>query len=119
MSIQAYQRVTHQGETPRQTEYRAFAEVTRALMSVAEDRSQIAKLAEAVHQNRRLWSILANDCAAPGNALPDQLKAGIISLSIFVDKHSSQVIREDADLEILIDINRTIMQGLAVEPQAA
>jgi flagellar protein FlaF len=118
MSIQAYQRVNQQAEPPRQTEYRAFADATRALIAANENRAQIALTVEAIHKNRRLWSILSDDCAAPGNKLPDGLRAGIISLAIFVDRHSSQVIRENADIDVLIDINRTIMQGLAGEGRA-
>jgi hypothetical protein len=34
-----------------------------------------------------------------------------------VDKHSSLVMREGASFDVLIDINRTIMQGLS--PAAA
>lgn len=113
MSIQAYQRVNQQAEPARQTEYRAFAEATRSLMAANDNRTDIAAVADALLRNRRLWSILAADCAQPGNALPEQLRASIISLSIFIDKHSSAVIRENADLDVLIDINRTIMQGLA------
>jgi flagellar protein FlaF len=41
------------------------------------------------------------------------LRAQIISLSIFVDRHTRAVMREGADFDILIEINRTIMQGLS------
>ena len=41
------------------------------------------------------------------------MRAGIISLAIFVERYSVQVIREGADIDPLIDINRMIMQGLA------
>ena len=113
MSIQAYQRVNQQAEPPRATEYRAFAESTRGLIAANENRSDMPFVIEALHKNRRLWTILATDCAQPTNELPESLRAGIISLSIFVDKHTSAVIRSNADIDVLIDINRTIMQGLA------
>ena len=60
---------------------------------------------------------LAADCAAEGNQLSQPLRAQIISLSLFVDRHSSQVMRNGAALDVLIEINRTIMQGLS--PAAA
>jgi flagellar protein FlaF len=66
----------------------------------------------ALDWNRRVWNAFASDCGAVGNAQPDALRAGIISLAIFVSKHSSAVLREGADLEPLIDINKTVMQGL-------
>jgi flagellar protein FlaF len=114
MSIQAYQNAAKKTEGPRQTEYRAFAVATRGLIDAAGlPETEVGRRAEALAANRRLWSLLASDCAADGNALPQGLRAQIISLSIFVDRHSSAVMRSGATLDVLIDINRTIMQGLA------
>ena len=47
------------------------------------------------------------------------LRAQIISLSIFVGKQSSLVMRGEDDFEALIYINRSIMQGLAQGVQKA
>ena len=41
-----------------------------------------------------------------------ELRAQIISLSIWVGKYTSMVIRGEDDIDALIDINRIIMQGL-------
>ena len=46
------------------------------------------------------------------NQLTRELRAQIISLSMWVSKYSKQVTREGASIEPLIEINRTIMQGL-------
>jgi flagellar biosynthesis activator protein FlaF len=48
-----------------------------------------------------------------GNGLPQALRAQIISLSIWVNKHTSLVIRNQEEIGPLIEINRIIMQGLA------
>ena len=118
MSIQAYQNAAKKTEGPRQTEYRAFAMATRSLIDAASFPSnEVGRRAEALAVNRRLWSLLAADCAAEGNQLSQPLRAQIISLSLFVDRHSSQVMRNGASFEVLIEINRTIMQGLS--PAAA
>jgi flagellar biosynthesis activator protein FlaF len=118
MSIQAYQTAAAKTEDPRQTEYRAFATATRGLIDAASlPQSEISRRAEALARNRRLWSLLAADCAAEGNQLPKPVRAQIISLSMFIDRHSSAVLREGASFEILIELNRTIMQGLS--PSAA
>jgi flagellar protein FlaF len=114
MSIQAYQNAAKKTEGPRQTEYRAFAAATRGLIDAASlPETEVGRRAEALALNRRLWSLLAADCAAEGNQLSQSLRAQIISLSMFVDRHSSQVMRAGAAFDVLIDINRTIMQGLA------
>lgn len=117
MSIQAYRQAAAKTESPRQAEYRAFAAVTRGLIDAGSlPETEIARRADALAANRRLWSLLASDCAAEGNALPAPLRAQIISLSLFVDRHSRVVMREGASVDVLVEINRMMMQGLA--PQA-
>lgn len=119
MSLQAYQNAATRSEDPRSTEYRLFAQVTRALMEAADaEKTEITKRAEALDWNRRMWTNFALDCSSEENQLPEQLRASIISLSLFVSKHTSVVMRGDDSFEILIDINRTIMQGLSPQAQA-
>src|SRR5690348_18106205 len=105
MSIQAYQTAAQKTESPRQTEYRAFAVATRGLIDAAAlPPTEIGRRGEALARNRRLWTLLASDCAAEGNTLPQSLRAQIISLSIFVDRHSSAVMRQGASWDVLIEI---------------
>lgn len=114
MSLQAYQRAAQRAENPREAEYRLFGQVTRALMDAAQaDPSDFKIRIEALDWNRRLWSALATDCADPANNQPEALRAQIISLSIWVNKHSSAVMRREEDFEPLIEINRIVMQGLS------
>jgi len=113
MSLQAYQKAAEQSEDPRQVEYRLFGLVTRALMEAAEtDDRDITKRIRALHWNRRLWSTLANDCAVETNALPPDARAQIISLSIWVNRHTSEVMQRREPIQPLIEVNRMIMQGL-------
>jgi len=117
--LQAYKQAATRTETPREMEYRLFGQVTRALMHAATvDPSDIATRIDALDWNRRLWSTLATDCSDPGNAMPMALRAQIISLSLFVGRHSSAIMREGETFDILIDLNRSIMQGLATDPTA-
>lgn len=120
MSLNAYQSAATRAEDPRSTEYRLFAQVTRSLINAREaDVLDMKTRSEALDWNRRVWSAFAIDCAESDNKLPEGLRAAIISLSIFVSKHSSAVMREGADIDILIEINKTIMQGLQPQTQAA
>jgi flagellar protein FlaF len=117
MSFQAYQAAANRSEDPRSTEYRLFAHVTRALMSSKDLPSHdLSGRVDALDWNRRMWSNFATDCASEDNKLPSSLRASIISLSIFVSKHSSIAMRNPEAIDDLVDINRTIMQGLM--PQA-
>jgi len=120
MSLQAYQRTATSAESPRETEYRLFAQVTLALMEADKcDPMDIAGRVDALDWNRRVWNALGDDCSHPENGLPRELRASIISLSIWVAKHTSAVIRRQEEIQPLIDVNRLIMQGLAGGPAAA
>lgn len=97
----------------RSIEYQAFTRVTGALTAYTRnDNAQFSDLADAVHQNRRLWNILARDVSLDENELPVELRANIFSLSQFVMRHSAQVLSGEGDIQTLIDLNKTIMRGL-------
>ncbi len=115
MSIQAYQRAATQAEAPRDLEYRAFGRVTAGLLRVKEEGGLAPSVvAEALDANRRLWNVLSADCAVPENKLPVTLRSQIISLALWVSKYSGEVLRDGAEIDPLIDINRSVMEGLAV-----
>ena len=114
MSLQAYTAATARAESPRDLEYRLFGQVTRALVHASTvDESDIATRIDALDWNRRVWTALASDCGDPANQMARPLRASIISLSLFVNRHSSEVMRGAEDFSTLIDINRMVMQGLA------
>jgi flagellar protein FlaF len=114
MSLRAYQQAAQRAEQPRDLEYRLLGEVTRALMDAAQlDPKDFAGRIDALDWNRRVWSALAADCASPTNALPPGVRAQIISISMWVGRHTSQVMRREAEIEPLIEVNRAIMQGLS------
>lgn len=115
--LQAYQQTQKVTESPRGTEYRLFAEITRAMMNAKGLPTYDPAFTDAVDRNRKLWNLLIADLADEGNAFPDQLKASLISIGIWVGKHTTLVIRGEADIAPLIDVNRDIMEGLAQRPE--
>ena len=112
MTLKNYQNVQRAVEDPRATEYRLFGQVTGALIDAKTANAQGAPLVEAVDWNKRLWRTLAADCMDDRNTLTQDVRAKIVSLSLWVSKYSRSVTREKAPLDPLIQINRTIMQGL-------
>jgi flagellar protein FlaF len=119
MSLQAYQKTQRQSESPRDAEYRLFGQVTHALIEADKaSRTDFKKLVDALDWNRRLWSTLAVDCSGSANQLPPNVRAQIISLSIWVSRFSSEVAKNRGSLEPLIDVNRAIMAGLSQRPAA-
>lgn len=99
--------------TERSIEYQAFAEVTSSLTKANKAKeTNFNELATAVHANRRLWNLLAQDVASEDNKLPVEFRAQIFSLSIFVGKQTSKILDGSASVTSLIEINRSIMVGL-------
>ena len=112
MTLKAYQNAQRAAEDPRSTEYRLFGQVTGALIDAHHAGKKGAGLIDAIDWNRRLWSTLAVDCMDDHNQLTKELRAQIISLSLWVAKYSGQVLHQNAPLEPLINVNRNVMQGL-------
>jgi flagellar protein FlaF len=112
MTVKAYQNTQRVTENLRSTEYRIFGKITGALIEVQKTGAKLGPLAEAIDWNRRLWRTLADDCLDDRNQLPKELRANIVSLSLWVTKYSKKVTKEGAPIDPLIQVNRTIMQGL-------
>ncbi len=113
MSLAAYQRVRTLAETPRATEHRLISEVTRAVEEAWTGGLRGAALMPPLHRSREMWSTFAASCGAAGNALPRELRAGVISLSLWVDRHTSAVVAGREELDPLLDANQALMDGLA------
>lgn len=107
--------------TPRAIEYEAFARVThRIRAAAARGRMGFPDLAAALHDNRRLWTLLAGMVADPENALPETLRAGLFNLATFTQRHSTAVLNGTASADVLVEINTAVMRGLAPQsPPAA
>jgi flagellar biosynthesis activator protein FlaF len=113
MSLRAYQQANARAERPRESEYRLFGQVTRALIEASKaPREDLRTRIDAIDWNRRLWATLAHDCCKPDNQLPTALRAQIVSLNSWVRRHSSAVMKGEAQFDDLIEINRIMMQGL-------
>ena len=116
LAQRAYQSNATPIRTPRGTEYEAFARITHRLAGAArQGRSGFAKLAEAIHENRRLWVTLASAVADAENALPTDLRARLFYLAEFTESHSRKVLRGTAPVAPLIEVNTAIMRGLRKE----
>ncbi|MGR3617487.1 MAG: flagellar biosynthesis regulator FlaF [Paracoccaceae bacterium] len=109
----AYSGVASPARTHSDVEYEALARITKRIRSSSEvDRSNFAALAEALHDNQKLWDTFACDVADKKNGLPDELKARIIYLAEFTRHHTSAILSKQADVGPLVEINTSIMRGL-------
>lgn len=117
MSYNAYQKTQQSTENPTEVEYRLFATVTRALTASEQLTNENPEKIKALDWNRRMWSTFSSDCGVEGNGLPKELRASIISLSMWVSRHSSAVMRGEEQVSDLIQVNKTIMEGLRQQMQ--
>jgi flagellar protein FlaF len=83
------------------------------------DRSAFPRLAQAIIDNQRLWGTLADDLLLDSNGLPVPLRAQLVSLASFVQRHSLAVLGGRASMAPLVDINTAIMKGLRGNAEAA
>jgi flagellar protein FlaF len=94
--------------------------LTRAAVKLAEIRNdwdapdRDARLDEALRNNQRIWSIFQGELMKADNPLPKKLKQDILSLSIFIDKRTFEVMAQPAveKLEVIINLNLSIAAGL-------
>lgn len=120
---QAYKQTITETEEPREIERKVFLQITGELERASREAKFPLSTAalDALSRNQKLWGELMFDCAYKDNPLPPQLKAGIISLALFVDRHTPEVISGQKTIEPLLEINRNIIKGLAghqPEPEA-
>ena len=106
----AYQAAQRASTNPIQMEADIMGRVTREIESYRKKGGP--EFVKALYRNVQLWNAFSADLLSDDNKLPDQLKASLISLSIWVEKHTNKVVHKEATVDALIDVNRSIIAGL-------
>lgn len=123
MSIAAYKRTISETESPRQIERRVLSRVTSELERLGPEYDSAERgldklsllsngLRDALWQNQKVWMAFQGDLSQEGNTLPPDLRAGLLSLSIWVNTHTRGVLQGDNKVRPLIEINQTIIRAL-------
>ena len=99
--------------TERGTEYAAFQTVTSRLNKARGDGVSMSERAAALHDNRKLWTILASDLADSENGLPQALRAQLFYLAEFSLLQSRKALDDAKALGALVEINTAVMRGLS------
>ncbi len=110
--MSAYSSYSAAASTQRGAEYETLGRITRSIRDSTRSGASFSSLAAALHENRRLWTILALDVSNDENPLPLELKKKIFILNSFVQKHTRRVLLHEASVAILLEINVSIMKGL-------
>ncbi len=97
----------------------AFTKAALLLEEAKEVTQDVESFSKALRFNHLLWTIMQADITEEENQLPPEIKANVMSLSIFVDKQTTKALRsgEAKDLDILININRNLAAGLRTNPE--
>ena len=125
MSIAAYKRTIRESDSPRQIERRVLSRITGDLERFAQsfdkseksERAQLlaSGLEQVLIENLKFWTIIKHDLATEGNALPPQLRAGLISLALFVERQTNNVIGGSAGVVAMAAINQSVIAGLSCQ----
>ena len=94
--------------SPRDQEAEVFR---RAVAALRRGRGANAVLqVRALADNARLWSTVIDLMQDPQNALPDTLRAAIVSVGLAVQREMQ---RDVPDFDFLIEVNEDIAAGLS------
>lgn len=94
--------------TQREQEADVFRHAVGALKT-ARDADALQRV-RAIADNRRLWMTVGDLMRDPSNALPVELRAGIVSVGLAVQREMD---RDSPDFDFLIAVNENIAAGLA------
>lgn len=97
----------------RAREFNALAHAVDMLKASESAGAQSNQAREALTFLRRLWSIFLDDLSTDGNELPDNLRAELISIGIWIMKEVERIrANQSNSLADLIEINEIIRDGL-------
>ena len=110
----AYNEVVEDSRQSMRARERDAMDRVIGMLRVAQEKGPLSReRVDALFYLRRLWTIFIDDLKDPRNELPDQLRAGIISIGIWMMKEIDRVrCRESDDLGPMIEINEIIRDGL-------
>lgn len=94
----------------REQEADVFRRVTGGLRAA---KANPALQGRAVADNVRLWLMLGDVLRDPANALPAELRAGIVSVGQALQR---EMVLPEPDLDFLIGVNESITAGLSGAP---
>lgn len=119
MAIDTYQRTQSIAESPRACERRLINEVTAELVAASNSGMTGAALMPALHRNREMWNTFSMLCSSDDNALPPEVRAGIVSLANWVSRYTSDVVAGKDCVGALVEVNQLLSEGLHTDTALA
>lgn len=98
----------------RAQERRAFDRAVGLLQAARDTGPGSPETNEAVSFMQRLWTLLIEDLANRDNALPETLRASLISIGIFALRQGEALrLGQSEDFDAVIDLNAMMRESLA------
>jgi flagellar protein FlaF len=113
--VQTYGKVANQTANQRELEASLLLKAASRLQAVHDGwERKRDELADALHYNRRLWTIFMASVARDDNPLPPAVRQDVANLGLFVFRHTISLIADPRPecLGCLVNINRQLAAGL-------
>src|ERR687894_2979606 len=96
-------------QTARQRERHAIEHSIQLLLAAEKAGVRSREAVEALHFVPRLWSVLIEDLAKTENDLPQQLRADLISIGLWIMREAEQIRLEKSDnFKAIIEVSQSI-----------
>jgi flagellar protein FlaF len=114
MTFEAYESVVDEsGYEARGRERQALSLGIERLERIERDGFSFEELVKSLLYVRRLWTVFIEDLSHPENGLPEQLRADIISIGLWIIKEADRLREQRSGAVMqLIEINRLIRDAL-------
>jgi flagellar protein FlaF len=109
--VKAYPRTPEPGN-PARTEAWALLEAARELNQTKD--GPIEDFRAALRKNWRLWTIFQASLSEPECTVPLPIRRNLLGLSNFIDRQTVDLlaVRDAKKVDVLVNINRQISEGL-------
>jgi flagellar protein FlaF len=110
-AVKAYPRTPEPGN-PARTEAWALLEAARELNQTKD--GPIEDFRAALRKNWRLWTIFQASLSEPECTVPLPIRRNLLGLSNFIDRQTADLlaVRDTKKIDVLVNINRQISEGL-------
>lgn len=118
----AYARTSEAVLSPRELEATVLMKAAMRLQAISDDwEGKAGELGDALHYNRKLWTILVTAVTNADSPIPPAIRQSIVDLGLFTFSRTMSVLAEPeaGKLAALVNINREIAAGLRATPKAA
>jgi flagellar biosynthesis activator protein FlaF len=115
MSLQVYAHIAADSSQSARARERDALQTALEKLALAKAKGALSPEAfAATDYLRRLWSIFITDLGHDDNGLPQELRASLISIGIWVRREADRIDRgQSENFQGLIDVNQLIADGLA------